>query len=151
MHYQIQIIIIIKVEMSHRLIESAEALVAPVGCKPLIWCWCAIVTLLEAPPLDVTSDDIEADIAGTTFVLVGPEAAWPVRPSTGFLERWRPLLLCRSQYFWSGTASLEHRHFFPSVLRHRPGSGSVLLAKPRWKGPHPYPTTAHTIKYQHAI
>ncbi|GER31116.1 growth regulating factor [Striga asiatica] len=50
-------------------------------------------------------------------------------PSTGFLERWRPLLMWRSQYFWSATTSFEHRHFFPSVLRHRPGSGS--------KPPHP--------------
>lgn len=122
---------------SHRLtIGSVEALVAPVGCKPLIWC-CAIVTPPKAPPLDVTNDDAEADIAGTPFVLVGPEAAWPVWPSTGFLERWRPLLMCLSQYFWSGTASLEHRHFFPSVRRHLPGSGSMLPEYPRWKEPHP--------------
>lgn len=48
-------------------------------------------------------------------------------PSTGFLERWRPRCMCRSQYFCSGTTSLEHRHFFPSVRRHLPGSGSMLL------------------------
>lgn len=35
--------------------------------------------------------------------------------------------MCRSQYFWSGATSLEHLHFFPSVLLHLPGSGSVLL------------------------
>uniref|UniRef100_A0A7C9ERD6 Uncharacterized protein n=1 Tax=Opuntia streptacantha TaxID=393608 RepID=A0A7C9ERD6_OPUST len=67
---------------------------------------------------------------------VDPEKEWPLWPSTGFLERWRPLFICRSQYFWSGMASLEHRHFFPSVLRQRPGSGSVLFENPRWKGPH---------------
>lgn len=47
--------------------------------------------------------------------------------STGFLERLRPRCMCRSQYFWSGTTSLEHRHFLPSVRLHRPGSGSMLF------------------------
>lgn len=67
-------------------------------------------------------------------------AAWPEWPSTGFLERWRPRFICRSQYFWSATASLEHRHFFPSVRRHLPGSGSALPEKPRWNGLHPTAT-----------
>lgn len=46
--------------------------------------------------------------------------------STGFLERaeGRPLWECLSQYFWSGATSLEHLHFFPSVLLHLHGSGS---------------------------
>ncbi|KAB8092982.1 hypothetical protein EE612_019611, partial [Oryza sativa] len=44
--------------------------------------------------------------------------------STGFLERWRFLLMCLSQYLWSAMASFEHRHFLPSVRRHLPGSGS---------------------------
>jgi hypothetical protein len=45
--------------------------------------------------------------------------------STGFLERLRPRCKWRSQYLCPATTSLEHRHFFPSVLRHRPGSGSM--------------------------
>lgn len=56
-------------------------------------------------------------------------AAFEFLVSTGFLERGRPLCMCRSQYFWSGAASLEHRHFFPSVLLHLPGSGSEPLDK----------------------
>jgi hypothetical protein len=51
--------------------------------------------------------------------------------STGFLERFRPRCTWRSQYFWPGTTSLEHRHFFPSVLRQRPGSGS-MAARPQY-------------------
>ena len=47
--------------------------------------------------------------------------------STGFLERPRPRWTWRSQYLWPGTTSREHRHFLPSVRRHRPGSGSMLL------------------------
>jgi hypothetical protein len=45
--------------------------------------------------------------------------------STGFLERFRPRWTWRSQYFWPATTSLEHLHFLPSVLRQRPGSGSM--------------------------
>lgn len=98
---------------------------------------------------------MEADAAGlaaaaaAVVVVVAEEAAWPDWPSTGFLERWRPLFIWRSQYFWSATASLEHRHFFPSVLRQRPGSGSVL-ENPKWKAPHP---TAHkfTLYTNHYI
>ena len=45
--------------------------------------------------------------------------------STGFLERFRPRCTWRSQYFWPATTSLEHLHFLPSVLRQRPGSGSM--------------------------
>lgn len=52
----------------------------------------------------------------------------PTAPlSTCFLERWRPRCMWRAQYFWLGTASLEHRHFLPSVRRQRPGSGSMPL------------------------
>lgn len=47
--------------------------------------------------------------------------------STGFLERGLLLWACRSQYFWSGATSLEHLHFFPSVLLHLHGSGSDPL------------------------
>ena len=113
--------------------------------------------LLDAPPGTTTEAD-EDEAIGISFeivlllvlvlvvvvveVVVGvPETPWPFWHSTGFLERWRPLFMCRSQYFWSATASLEHRHFLPSVLRHLPGSGSVLLENPRWKEPHP---TSHT-------
>jgi hypothetical protein len=49
--------------------------------------------------------------------------------STGFLERLRPRCMWRSQYLESGAASLEHRHFLPSVRRQRPGSGSTFLPK----------------------
>jgi hypothetical protein len=49
--------------------------------------------------------------------------------STGFLERLRPRFMWRSQYLESGAASLAHRHFLPSVRRHRPGSGSSFLPK----------------------
>lgn len=47
--------------------------------------------------------------------------------STGFLERGLLLWAWRSQYFWSGATSLEHLHFFPSVLLHLHGSGSDPL------------------------
>lgn len=47
--------------------------------------------------------------------------------STGFLERFLPLCMCLSQYFESGYASFEHLHFFPSVLLHLPGSGSIFF------------------------
>lgn len=66
----------------------------------------------------------------------GPRDPTPVTPqllialvgvgsSTGFLERFLPRCMWRSQYFCPATTSLEHRHFLPSVLRHRPGSGSI--------------------------
>ena len=100
--------------------------------------------LLDTPPGTTTEADeddaieLSFEIVLLVVVVVGvPETAWPVWPSTGFLERWRPLFMCLSQYFWSATASLEHRHFLPSVLRQLPGSGSVLLENPRWKEPHP--------------
>lgn len=47
--------------------------------------------------------------------------------STCFLERGRPLCICRSQYFWWGATSLEHLHFLPSVLLHLPGSRSLIF------------------------
>jgi hypothetical protein len=59
--------------------------------------------------------------------------------STAFLRgHWRPLCTCFSQYFWSGTTSRPHLHFFPSVLRQRPGSRSVLRCNPDrcMAGPH---------------
>jgi hypothetical protein len=49
--------------------------------------------------------------------------------STGFLERLRPRCMWRSQYLESEAASLAHRHFLPSVRRHRPGSGSTFLPR----------------------
>lgn len=61
--------------------------------------------------------------------------ARPQGPSTGFLERWRPRFRCRSQYFWSPTAFLEHRHFLPSVRRHLPGSESAFPHVPPWNDP----------------
>lgn len=64
------------------------------------------------------------------------------KTSTGFLERFLPLCMCLSQYFESGNASFEHLHFFPSVLLHLPGSGSIFLPMPIWKQFHP---TAHTV------
>ena len=62
--------------------------------------------------------------------------------STGFLERLRPRCTWRSQYFWPATTSLEHLHFFPSVLRQRPGSGSIA-ALPQY----PDCNTNHTCSY----
>ena len=108
------------------VVKELDAAVA--GCK-LLSCWLATARLLVPPPPGISC----FEGAGVPV----PATDWPVWPSTGFLERWRPLLMCRSQYFWSGTASLRHRHFFPSVLRHLPGSGSVLLAYPNWIEPHP--------------
>lgn len=128
------------------------------GCKFLDW-WFAKVRVLDAA-LPGTTTDTEEEALGMSFeaagmllvavavavvvVVVAPVTAWPDWPSTGFLERWRPLFMCRSQYFWSTTASLEHRHFFPSVLLHLPGSGSVLFENPRWKPPHPTTPNTHT-------
>jgi hypothetical protein len=66
--------------------------------------------------------------------------------STGFLERLRPRCMWRSQYLESGAASLEHRHFLPSVRRHRPGSGSSFL--PRYG---PYPTAEITPRKSDAV
>ena len=124
----------------HLLICGGDAQVLGIlDCKFLSWGWCENPRLLDAPPPGTTNADVEESFA---VVVVGPDTEWPFRPSTGFLERWRPLFMCRSQYFWSTTASLEHRHFFPSVRRHLPGSGSELLEYPRWKAPHP------TTKYQ---
>jgi hypothetical protein len=56
------------------------------------------------------------------------------RLSTCFLERWQLRFMWRSQYFWSPTASLEHRHFLPSVRRHLPGS---MSPGPGRNGVHP--------------
>lgn len=42
-----------------------------------------------------------------------------------------PLCMCCIQYFLSGTTSLLHRHFFPSVLLHLPGSSSMLFRFPK--------------------
>lgn len=66
------------------------------------------------------------------------------RTSTGFLERFLPLCMCLSQYFESGNASFEHLHFFPSVLLHLPGSGSIFLPIPIWKQFHPTAPTGTT-------
>lgn len=110
--------------MSYLFKEVAERLEEFSDCK-FLSCWlCAI---LDAAADDAVSIGLE--------VVAAAAAEWPDWPSTCFLERWRPLFICRSQYFWSATASLEHRHFFPSVLRHRPGSGSLLLENPRWNPP----------------
>jgi len=110
------------------------------------WCTllCAKVLLLLLPG---TTMEFEEALGGVVVVVVVVVVvrAWPDWPSTGFLERWRPLFMCRSQYFWSTTASLEHRHFFPSVLLHLPGSGSVLFENPRWKPPHPTATQNNNI------
>lgn len=100
-----------------------------------------MVRLLDVPQPGTGEAAAAEAIAGIAFAAAAvPVEAWPVWPSTGFLERWRPLFMCRSQYFWSATASLEHRHFLPSVRRHLPGSGSVLPEKPRWNEPHPTAT-----------
>lgn len=103
-------------------------------CKLLLCCSEMLRVLVEAPPRTAEADWEDA-VVGIAF------AALPVWFSTCFLERWRPRFMCRSQYFWSATASLEHRHFFPSVRRHLPGSGSAFPEKPRWNGSHTTATT----------
>lgn len=99
-----------KVDRSHGsctllMRESAEGLgrLATTGFKFLSWC-CEIARLLGAPLLGTIADvdDMEEVIGGTTAnfeLAAGPVAAWPIWPSTGFLERWRPLFMCLSQYF----------------------------------------------------
>ena len=74
--------------IAHRLMRGAVVeLMAPVGCKPLIW-RSATLILLDTPPLDVINGGRVVDIAEDTFEeVVDPVAAWPVWPSTGFLER----------------------------------------------------------------
>lgn len=70
---------------------------------------------------------------GATPILV----LWGWEVSTSFLERWRHLCMCLSQYFFCATASLLHLHFFPSVLLHLPGSGSewfILILLSHEKG-----------------
>lgn len=73
----------------------------------------------------------------TVGVIDGFTVAVCVAISTGFLERFLPLCMCLSQYLESGYASFEHLHFFPSVLLHLPGSGSIFLPRPIWKQLHP--------------
>lgn len=53
---------------------------------------------LSAPFLEITDADDAEQAIGATFVVV-PDTDWPDRPSTGFLERWRFLFRCLSQYF----------------------------------------------------
>lgn len=77
----------------------------------------------------------EAVAIAVVLLLLPPCSEWEA--STCFLERWRPLCMCRSQYFWSGTASLLHLHFFPSVLLHLPGSGSMLFLMSKYNGLRP--------------
>jgi hypothetical protein len=64
------------------------------------------------------------------FVFKLGELSWDV--STSFLERFRPLCIWRSQYFWLGTVFLPHLHFFPSVLLHLCGSVSTIVT---WSEP----------------
>ena len=83
-----------------------------------------LLLLLLLLPLLFTESEIERlvlELGGASqvlAVLIGWEG------STSFLERWRPLCMCLSQYFLFGKTSLLHLHFFPSVLLHLPGSGS---------------------------
>jgi hypothetical protein len=92
-----------------------------------------VVATLTAELMFEEEDDAEEDGGGGVAKDI----------STGFLERFLPRCMCFSQYLESGYASLEHRHFLPSVRRHRPGSGSsALRPKPIPKQPQP---TANTI------
>lgn len=95
----------------------------------------------KSGPLATTPSGEEASVALEVAVVVLRVPTAPATPtvlmvvvvvvvvgvgiSTGFLERLRPRCMWRSQYLWPVTTSLEHLHFFPSVLRHRPGSGSI--------------------------
>lgn len=79
------------------------------------------------------SEEKEEDELGVWEVsdeVVNAELEGDFKTSTGFLERFFPLCMCLSQYFESGKASFEHLHFFPSVLLHLPGSGSIFLPRP---------------------
>lgn len=118
------------------LLNCAEEGSATLDWKFLVCC-CEMFRLLDDPPPGTAEADGEGAMIGIAF------AAWPFWPSTCFLERWRPRFMCRSQYFPSATASLEQRHFFPSVRRHLPGSGSVFPEKPRYKDPHPTAITSN--------
>ena len=44
-----------------------------------------------------------------------------------------PLCMWVAQYFWPGRTALLHRHFLPSVLRHLPGSRSILFLSLRYE------------------
>lgn len=73
---------------------------------------------------------VEGEEETLTVVELDDEEEEEEENSTGFLERLRPLCMCLSQYLESGKASLEHLHFFPSVLLHLPGSKSIFLPYP---------------------
>lgn len=45
-----------------------------------------------------------------------------------------PLCMCVAQYFWPGRTALLHCHFLPSVLRHLPYAGSMLVLSLRYEG-----------------
>lgn len=90
----------------------------------------------------------------------GTDIVWEA--ATRFLA---PLCMCCSQYFWSGTTSLLHRHFFPSVLLHLPGSSSFPFRsskheplqpwteKSRWKEGKSHftiPKESNVLKYNHS-
>lgn len=63
-----------------------------------LWWLAAAVTVAVDVRLPETGTDEEEETTGPT--LAGTETlAWPFWPSTGFLERCRPLLMCLSQYF----------------------------------------------------
>ena len=75
-------------------------------------------------------DKIVVGVEASVFVATAAVVGVVFKTSTGFLERFFPLCMCLSQYFESGYASFEHLHFFPSVLLHLPGSGSIFLPNP---------------------
>ena len=92
-----------------------------------------LLLLLLLPPLFT-----ESEIERLVFELEASQVVgWA--GSTSFLERWRPLCMCLSQYFFCGTTSLLHLHFFPSVLLHLPASGSgsmpILWSQDKGLGP----------------
>ncbi|KAI3499013.1 hypothetical protein L1887_34805 [Cichorium endivia] len=65
-------------------------------CKVLNWGLVAAATATEG--VDVRVPETGAEEEETTGpALAGTETAWPFWPSTGFLERWRPRLMCLSQ------------------------------------------------------
>ena len=58
--------------------------------------WCTL--LCAKVLLPGTTVEVEEALSVLVVVVVVVRA-WPNWPSTGFLERWRPLFMCRSQYF----------------------------------------------------
>lgn len=100
------------------VLAAEEALSCPIRLFIFLECsWCAKLRVLETvlPPGTTIDEEGEAAaelicfdeplgvmvevVVAAVFVVPPVVRAWPDWPSTGFLERWRPLFICLSQYF----------------------------------------------------